>query len=665
MLAWLGLGLHVAGATSAAEPAADLILLDARIYTAASPERAQALAVRGDRLLYVGTNMGALDYRGPHTRIRHLQGRLILPGLIDSHIHPIDIVELDACDLKNQVSSLSQIAAFVRRCIRHYHLKPGEWLAVHQWNFSDGNAPEAQLPTLRSALDLGGPDNPVELLGNDGHEAAFNSRALALARNGAGEVVGFSRRTLAAEFAALRPYVSADANDEPDGVLIDDARVPIDPARMQYNDLDLMLKHPERMTAQLNSAGITAVLDASVAPEGLAAYDALLAGSHMTVRANLALHLDPNRYRDGAGQIDFQRIVRQASDIRDRYHSNELVHADFFKVFGDGVIEGNPFSKPPKLGDALLLRPYLQPMFALDGTGHATVTGYVDQSSAVCADVRAQAGRYQAEAARQAFARDNGFFPSQCLPWSGRLTVQRDELFELFRQLHLAHFNLHVHVIGDGTTRAVVDAIEAARAADGNDTTHDSLAHLQLADPDDLRRIGRDRLYVAFTYSWAIAEQDYDMTVVPFVQKVHGNSYDALHGPDSFYDAHAYPFRASRDAGALLVAGSDAPVVTRDPRPFVNMAVALTRRTRDGRPISPEQSLTIREVLEAYTIEGARFLGRDSEIGSLEAGKSADFVLLDRDILALADTGHADEVADTCVLETWFRGRRVYRARPQ
>jgi hypothetical protein len=70
----------------------------------------------------------------------------------------------------------------------------------------------------------------------------------------------------------------------------------------------------------------------------------------------------------------------------------------------------------------------------------------------------------------------------------------------------------------------------------------------------------------------------------------------------------------------------------------------------------------VREVLEAYTINGARFLGREAEFGSLEPGKSADFVVLDRDILALADAGHGDDIGATRVLETWFRGRRVFHA---
>jgi predicted amidohydrolase YtcJ len=122
-----------------------------------------------------------------------------------------------------------------------------------------------------------------------------------------------------------------------------------------------------------------------------------------------------------------------------------------------------------------------------------------------------------------------------------------------------------------------------------------------------------------------------------------------------------YPVRSSLEAGAVLVAGSDAPVASRDPRPFLNMAMAVTRRL-PGKPVlSHAQTVSIREVLDAYTINGARMLGRDAEFGSISVGKSADFVVLDRDILALGDSGRAEEIRTTRVLETYFAGRRVYR----
>jgi hypothetical protein len=71
--------------------------------------------------------------------------------------------------------------------------------------------------------------------------------------------------------------------------------------------------------------------------------------------------------------------------------------------------------------------------------------------------------------------------------------------------------------------------------------------------------------------------------------------------------------------------------------------------------------VSIRDVLDAYTINGAHFLGREQDAGSLEVGKSADFIVLDQDILQLAARGQADQIAATSVLQTWFMGREVYR----
>jgi hypothetical protein len=231
---------------------------------------------------------------------------------------------------------------------------------------------------------------------------------------------------------------------------------------------------------------------------------------------------------------------------------------------------------------------------------------------------------------------------------------------EFAKRFHAAGFNLHIHAIGDAAVRAAVDAIEAARAADGVITTRDGIAHLQLGNPDDIARIGRDHIYIAYTYSWADVEPDYDMTVIPFIQPVVGNSYEALHPPGSYYESNVYPFRSSKEAGAILVAGSDAPVDTPDPRPFVNMSRAVTRRLPGGHALNPGQAISIRDVIDAYTVSGARFLGREKEAGSIEVGKSGDFIVLNQDILELADEGHAEDIRNTDVLETWFMGKRVY-----
>ena len=122
--------------------------------------------------------------------------------------------------------------------------------------------------------------------------------------------------------------------------------------------------------------------------------------------------------------------------------------------------------------------------------------------------------------------------------------------------------------------------------------------------------------------------------------------------------------KISKGAVAVERSGQkmDAPVGTRDPQPFVNISNGVLRHAPGDMVLNARQAVTVREALNAYTIDGARFLGRAGEFGSLEAGKSADFVILDRDILALADKGNAEAIAGTKVLETWFRGARVYRA---
>jgi len=325
-------------------------------------------------------------------------------------------------------------------------------------------------------------------------------------------------------------------------------------------------------------------------------------------------------------------------------------------------LEGNPLAVPATAPNAAALKPFLQPIFAVDANGHATVTGYVDTASASCADVRAHPTKYAAAVANDEFMKAHGHQPAQCAITDGELQHSHEVILEYVKRMHLAGFNVHIHAISDRSVRNAVDAIEAARQADGISTTRDGLAHLQLVNPADAARIGRDHLYLAFTYAWMNTDPDYDLTVIPFLQKVIGNSYQALHVPNSYYESNSYPVKALKAAGGVLVAGSDAPVETRDPRPFVNMSRAITRRIPGTPPLSPQQSISIRDVIDAYTRNGARMLNIQTEAGSLEVGKSADFILLDRDILALADGGHPETIADTRVLGTWFRGREVYVA---
>ena len=646
---------------SAALPPADLVITGARIYTAnAHRTMAEAMAVRAGRIVYVGTASGVAAYVGPHTNVKRLGGRLVLPGLIDSHIHADEAVRLDVCDLKNAARSLAEITEFVRGCIAHYKIAAGDWVVVRHWNSSYGNQPDDAHPTLRAALDGASTASPVHLDGDDGHHSAFNSLALARARNEAGVTVGYTRASLRTDLQKYRRLVGVDVAGEPNGTVNDDGRNPLDVPSTFSIDLAELMENPGRVPALLNGAGITGILDPRVSLEAMKLYETLELNRQLTFRAHVALYFDPDLVRTPAGQPDWDRMIAAASALRAKYAHDPLIRADTVKLFADGDMEGNPYAVPPTLPQVAALRPYLQPIFKEDSAGHQTVTGYVDTASAQCVAVRAHPEQYDLAAAA-AFLDEHGYHPEQCAISSGQLQDDRQLLLEFVRRFHRAGFAIHIHTIGDVAVRTALDAIEAARASDGIATQHDALAHVQLAHPDDVQRLGHDHLYVAFTYAWAVTEPEYDLSIVPFIDRVTGNDYAALHPRDGYYENNAYPVRSARNAGATLVAGSDAPVDTDDPRPFVNMAIAVTRRVPGQPPLNPGQSITIRDALDSYTINGARYLTVDRETGSIETGKSADFVVVDQDILALADMGKADDIARTHVLETWFMGRKVYQ----
>lgn len=640
---------------------ADLVVTGARIYTA-TPEHtyAEALAVRDGRIVFVGSNSEAAKWIGPQTKTESLHGEFVLPGLIDSHIHATGIVDLDVCDLKSEPKSLAALTEFVRACIKRYKTPAGEWLSVRQWNFSDGNQPDAAHPTVRAALDLASKEVPIQLIGNDGHHGGFNSAALARAMNLKGVQVGLSRATLAKDFAKYSKLIGVDAQGEPNGNLNEEVRALTGAANLLVVDLPAVTKVPEKVTERLNSVGITGILDAFVTPEIMVVYDKLEQRGQLTIRARLAQFYDPEEFRDDGGQVDYQKMIKTASAVRAKYANNPLIRADFVKLFADGVAEGNPYAVPPTLPEIAALRPYLQPIFAKDSQGHLSVTGYVDTDSAICKDVRANGAKYNDGALSAAFIKANGFHPAQCTISSGQLQHERAVEMEFVKQFHLAGFNVHIHAIGDVGVRTAIDAIEAARAADGVSTQHDALAHVQVVNPDDVPRTGRDHLYLACTFSWANFDPEYDMLVVPFYDRVSGNDYAALHPAGGYYEKAVYPFKAMKDAGAILVGGSDAPVNTRDPQPFVNIATAVTRQLPGAQPITPAQRISVEDAIDAYTINGARYLYLDDQAGSIETGKSADFIILDRDIVKLAHAGQGTEIAQTHVLKTWFRGVVVY-----
>ncbi len=662
--------ISLAPAFAAGPTEADLVLRNGRIYTVDGSHRVvEALAVTDGKLVFVGSNAEVGAFIGRETVVEDAGGKLVLPGLVDSHIHPQGIVDFGGCNLQAKPYTLAEIASRVRECIADAKLAPGKWLAVSQWEYAAGNQTDPDHPTLRAALDAAAPDNPVIMTGWDFHHSAYNSRALALAKNAKGDTVGYSKETLETDFAHYKALVGVDSTGEPSGDIQDDGRNAIDTSETAVEDFAKLLAEPQRLAHRLNSVGITAVWDASPSHSSSIlgsgsiydVYDKLQRNGQQTFRVNMAQLWQPEDFRDADGRVNWERLFAEADAIRRKYANNPLATADSVKIFADGGMEANPNNVPPTFGASPRPVPYLQPIFEKDAQGFLSVKGYVDISSPECVYARAVPSEVSSAVAIADFTERYGFHPAQCAISYGVPQHAPWTFDDYVMQAHLRGYAVHIHVITETAVRMALDAIEAARSADGVNTLPDTLAHVQCATPADVERIGANRLYVAYTYSWMYAEPTgYDLSTIPFFDKVQGNSYEALHNPNGYFEQCTYPAKTTKDAGATLIAGSDAPVLTQDPQPFVNMEIGLTRARRGMPPLSPWQRLTIEDLIAAYTIDGASALNRRAEIGSLEVGKSADFIIVDQDIIQLAHAGQPEKVGDTRVLATWFMGKKVY-----
>lgn len=240
----LGASLHAQTPSDTKAPA-DLILHHARIYTV-NPKQptAEAIAVRGDRILRVGSNADVLARRGAATRVIDVQGATVVPGLDDAHGHFLGLGQgLQRLDFRG-TTSYDQIVEMVRKAAAQ--ARPGEWIVGRAWDQNDW--PDKHFPTA-DKLDSAAPQNPVYLTRVDGHAGLANHRALA-----AGGVTRETKNPDGGE-------IIRNTNGEPTGVLIDRAqglvasKIP-SPSREQTIDAIL------RADAECRRLGLTMVHDA-------------------------------------------------------------------------------------------------------------------------------------------------------------------------------------------------------------------------------------------------------------------------------------------------------------------------------------------------------------------------------------------------------------------
>jgi len=228
--------------------------------------------------------------------------------------------------------------------------------------------------------------------------------------------------------------------------------------------------------------------------------------------------------------------------------------------------------------------------------------------------------------------------------WSGKPNLDAAAFARLATALDAAGFQIHVHAIGDRAVRMALDAFEAARSANGPRDARPIVAHLELIDPADVPRFRRLGVVADFQPLWAYADSYIRELTIPKL------------GPER--SREIYPIGSIAKSGAALAAGSDWSVSSMNPLEAIQ--VAVTRRGPDekaGPAFLPEERVDLPTILAAYTIGSAYAAFEEKETGSLEPGKVADLVVLDRNLFEIP----AEEIHSTRVLLTMLEGEEIYR----
>ena len=546
--------------------AAETIFTNGTIYTVnANNPVTGAMAISAGKIVFVGQAIDAAKFVGPDTKRVDLNGGMIMPGLVDAHLHPVRgaIKELFHCNFPFTASP-EQIQQKVAQCVSQQG--ESDWIIGGQWD--SGFFERFEIASPRALLDEVSGDKVVYLQDDSLHNAWVNSRAL--------EIAGINRNTPDPEGGTI----VRDANGEPNGVLLETAAKAMGRFRQQYNAQQQQAA-VKKFVHDANAYGLTGAKAASSHSYEIAAMQAVDLQEGLTL--NMATSM---RTPDGkrSQTLDYQAF----ENAREQYRSPHL-DTRFVKIFLDGV--------PTPARTAAMLAPYV------DDESHA-----------------------------------HGFD-------GGELLVNPQTLARDVIELDKRGFTIKMHAAGDRSVRIGLDAIEAARQANGDSGLRHELAHAGYISEQDIPR---------FKKLSAVADLSpilwYPSPIMDAINSAVGKQRGQYY----------FPVRDLIDAGANLLAGSDWPAVSINANPWVGIESLVSRQDPQGKyagALWPEQAITLAEAIRIYSIDGARAIRKEAITGSLELGKSADFIVLKENLLEIP----INRISEVLPVQTWFEGKLVYQ----
>lgn len=547
--------------------AADLILHNGRILTVDGKfSVAQAVAISGSRIERTGDNKTVLALRSAKTQVIDLQGKTVVPGLIDSHVHPL---EAGLSEYRHKIPPLDSFAA-VQAYIRQQagRVPKGQWIVVPR-TFPT-RLKELRMPT-RTDLDVE-PDHPVMF--DASYVVIVNSLGL--------KVSGIDRNTP----NPPRGEIVKDAKGEPNGIL-KNARGLLkgmrrEAAFTEAEQFDALKKMLDLYVA----AGLTSIGDGGVTDEA-PLYQKLKAEGRLPLRVAMTW------WNDAARPIEELRREMAGSGHKTN-DGDEWLKWAAYKVNVDGGMT---------IGTAYQRHPY--------GPFGRQLYGKTDPDD------------------------------------RGQLFESPAKLLDIMRAARDRGWQLTAHAQGGGAVDGFIDAMEALDREKPIAPTRSHLIHASFQSPEALARMKRLGLLGDVQAAWLYFDG-------PGLEKVFG--YDGLR--------YFFPLRSYRRNGVMIAGGSDHMIgwdkntAVNPYNPFMGLWTEVTRKTSLGKVLHPEERITREEALRSYTIWGAWRQFEEKNKGSIEAGKLADLVVIDRDYMTCPE----DDIARIEPVMTIVGGKVAWRA---
>jgi predicted amidohydrolase YtcJ len=563
-------------AVAFAQPA-DLIVHNAHVVTVdAKFSTARAVAVRDGRIVAVGVDADALKLRGPATRVIDAGGKTILPGLFDSHVHPLGASTSESGGTLPLLRSIDEVLDYIRQ--QAAATPEGKWIVV-RYAFPT-RLKEARFPT-KAELDSAAPRHPV--LYHAGPAGIVNTAALIA-----------SKITKETPDPLPGRIVRDPKTGEPTGMLRNAygvlKGVPSAGATLSTDEKKSALK---KLFRDYNARGLTSVADRNAGRDSLDLYLALQKAGELTVRVNVARSFNPAGPREA--------IVRRFEELPGKDGrggptgvGDDWVRIGPIKLFLDGGM--------------------------LNGTAYMRTPWPKGPAHQITED-----------------------------DYRGLLFIEPDQLRMVVEEGARRKWQMTAHTAGEGAMDVLLDAYEFVNRVVPIRDRRFCITHANFPSQHNLERCRDLGVCADVQPAW--------------LYKDGATQLDLL-GPERMRWFQPYK---SWLQYTTIGGGSDHmirldPVDSTNPwDPWLGMWVAVTRTTERGIVHRPDEALTREQAIRLYTINNAYLHHEEKQKGSLEVGKLADLILIDRDVL----TCPADEIRRTNVLLTVVGGKVVHEQPPK